>query len=87
MRDITQEYSSLTEYAVRILDIVIIFALAHSAALLRLSVPLNTLSNSHLIVTYLPARFSVMRLWSAVGFIPPERLMASVKVIGKSLIA
>jgi hypothetical protein len=47
MRDITQEYSSLTEYAVRVLDIIVIFALAHSAALLRLSVPLNTLSNSH----------------------------------------
>ena len=62
MRDITQEYSSLTEYAVRILDIVIIFALAHSAALLRLSVPLNTLSNSHLIVTYFCAALALPML-------------------------
>ena len=59
MRDITQEYSSLTEYAVRVLDIVLIFALAHSAALLRLSVPLNTLSNSHLIVTYFCAALAL----------------------------
>jgi hypothetical protein len=62
MRDITQEYSSLTEYAVRVLDIIIIFALAHSAALLRLSVPLNTLSNSHLIVTYFCAALALPML-------------------------
>jgi len=62
MRDITQEYSSLTEYAVRVLDIVIIFALAHSAALLRLSVPLHTLSNSHLIVTYFCAALALPML-------------------------
>ena len=62
MRDITQEYSSLTEYAVRVLDIVVIFALAHSAALLRLSVPLNTLSNSHLIVTYFCAALALPML-------------------------
>jgi putative colanic acid biosynthesis UDP-glucose lipid carrier transferase len=62
MRDITQEYSSLTEYAVRVLDIVVIFALAHSAALLRLSVPLHTLSNSHLIVTYFFAALALPML-------------------------
>ena len=62
MRDITQEYSSLTEYAVRVLDIVVIFALAHSAALLRLSVPLHTLSNSHLIVTYFCAALALPML-------------------------
>ena len=62
MRDITQEYSSLTEYAVRVLDIVIIFSLAHSAAQLRLSVPLNTLSNSHLIVTYFCAALALPML-------------------------
>jgi len=62
MRDITQEYSSLTEYAVRVLDILVIFTLAHSAALLRLSVPLNTLSNSHLIVTYFCAALSLPML-------------------------
>ena len=62
MRDITQEYSSLTEYAVRVLDILVIFTLAHSAALLRLSVPLNTLSNSHLIVTYFCAALALPML-------------------------
>jgi VanZ family protein len=62
MRDITQEYSSLTEYAVRVLDIVVIFALAHSAALLRLSIPLHTLSNSHLIVTYFCAALALPML-------------------------
>jgi putative colanic acid biosynthesis UDP-glucose lipid carrier transferase len=62
MRDITQEYSSLTEYAVRVLDIFIIFTLAHSAALLRLSVPLHTLSNSHLIVTYFCAALALPML-------------------------
>ena len=62
MRDITQEYSSVTEYAVRFIDIVIIFALAHSAALLRLSVPLHTLSNSHLIITYFCAALALPML-------------------------
>jgi putative colanic acid biosynthesis UDP-glucose lipid carrier transferase len=52
MRDITQDYPSLKEYVVRAFDVVSIFSIAHGAALIQFSVPLNTLPSEHIIVAY-----------------------------------
>ncbi len=52
MRETTPEYSTVTEYVVRLLDISLFFGLAHSAAILNFSTPLNSLSNAHNILAY-----------------------------------
>ena len=52
MRETTHEYSTATEHIVRLLDIAIIFGLAHSAAILNFSTSLNSLSSAHSILVY-----------------------------------
>ncbi len=52
MRETNQEYSTVTEHIVRLLDIAIIFGLAHSAAILNFSTSLNSLSSAHSILVY-----------------------------------
>jgi len=52
MRETNQEYSTVTEHIVRLLDISIFFSLAHSAAILNFSTPLNSLSSAHSILVY-----------------------------------
>ena len=59
MRDITQDYPSIKEYVVRALDLVSLFSIAHGAALIQFSVPLNALPNAYSIVTYFCAALAL----------------------------
>lgn len=62
MRETSTEYSTVTEYVVRLIDITLIFGLAHSAAIINFSTSLDSLSSAHNILAYFCSALAIPML-------------------------